>query len=674
MGTQAIDIMKRFPFFVLAFMVVMATANAQVFPSGNVMVRSGLSTVPHLTLAAGSTGVMTLSGTVDYGDLTGVPTLTGTSLVSGLTLAPFGDSRFGLILTGSLDYNQLVNLPSLITSATSNSATHLSLFRNGSAIALTGSVDYFDLTNRPLITGTSTVPHLRLTLTGTGGAVLSGTVDYNDLTGLPNLTGTSTVPHLTLAQTGSNGMQLSGAVDWDDLTNRPVVILSGSSRVPGLALSGTGSVLLLTGTNLVSGTSTSLGLLLSSDTNGLLTLSGTPTFTGTSSVDGLSLNLTGNSILLSGTPTISGTSGVPGITLSATGSRITLSGTGYASVADGLLAESAVQSGTSEAPGLTLVKSGNVLVLSGTSDIPLASGTQPGLVQFHGDGTKVLYDDGTTAEPPGATGGEANTASNLGGGEGVYASKSGVDLRFKSLVSGSNITLASSGTEITISSTASGGANWVSVPTSGTAAGTLHDMAVSSPYLYVCTGSNSWLRFTGITSFGNMTLTYSSIGDTHGAVYTLVNAGKTVNALRSTDLVGTGADLINRALEYTTTDNNSGEWFAVDLGVGTTLVLSKYTLAMETSHTTQSPRNWKIQGSNSVTWSTGGVAAATWTDLDVRTSDATVASPNWNGVFTVNGGVTTAYRYIRFLNTGANLAGSNFIQVSEVEFYGNISF
>jgi hypothetical protein len=53
--------------------------------------------------------------------------------------------------------------------------------------------------------------------------------------------------------------------------------------------------------------------------------------------------------------------------------------------------------------------------------------------------------------------GEANTASNLAGDEGVYASKSGVDLRFKSLTAGTNITLASDANAITINSIASGG-------------------------------------------------------------------------------------------------------------------------------------------------------------------------------------------------------------------------
>jgi len=53
-------------------------------------------------------------------------------------------------------------------------------------------------------------------------------------------------------------------------------------------------------------------------------------------------------------------------------------------------------------------------------------------------------------------GGEANTASNLGSGEEVFAQKVGVDLQFKSLVAGPGITLTPSSTEIAIAATSSG--------------------------------------------------------------------------------------------------------------------------------------------------------------------------------------------------------------------------
>jgi hypothetical protein len=46
--------------------------------------------------------------------------------------------------------------------------------------------------------------------------------------------------------------------------------------------------------------------------------------------------------------------------------------------------------------------------------------------------------------------GEANTASNLGGGEGIFSQKTGVDLQFKSLLSEHHITLTSSPNSITM--------------------------------------------------------------------------------------------------------------------------------------------------------------------------------------------------------------------------------
>ena len=80
------------------------------------------------------------------------------------------------------------------------------------------------------------------------------------------------------------------------------------------------------------------------------------------------------------------------------------------------------------------------------------------------DGTNLVLtrDSGSTitvdlSSLGGGGSGEANTASNLGAGQGVFGSKSGVDLRFKSLVAGSNVTLSADANSITINSTGGGG-------------------------------------------------------------------------------------------------------------------------------------------------------------------------------------------------------------------------
>lgn len=62
-------------------------------------------------------------------------------------------------------------------------------------------------------------------------------------------------------------------------------------------------------------------------------------------------------------------------------------------------------------------------------------------------------------------GGETNTASNLGGGSQLFKSKVGVDLQFRSLVAGSNITLTQNANDITIDATGGGGGPSYTVPT-----------------------------------------------------------------------------------------------------------------------------------------------------------------------------------------------------------------
>jgi hypothetical protein len=66
-----------------------------------------------------------------------------------------------------------------------------------------------------------------------------------------------------------------------------------------------------------------------------------------------------------------------------------------------------------------------------------------------------------------STFGEVNTASNLGAGNGVFAAKVGADLRFKSLVAGTNVTISNTGTDITINASGGGGGFYQTVQEEG---------------------------------------------------------------------------------------------------------------------------------------------------------------------------------------------------------------
>lgn len=63
--------------------------------------------------------------------------------------------------------------------------------------------------------------------------------------------------------------------------------------------------------------------------------------------------------------------------------------------------------------------------------------------------------------------GEVNTASNVGGGNGLYKQKSGVDLQFRSIIAGTNVSITSGTDSITINSSGGGGGGSLSVQDEG---------------------------------------------------------------------------------------------------------------------------------------------------------------------------------------------------------------
>jgi hypothetical protein len=70
-------------------------------------------------------------------------------------------------------------------------------------------------------------------------------------------------------------------------------------------------------------------------------------------------------------------------------------------------------------------------------------------------GTVTIVDGGATVNLEAGGGGETNTASNIGGGEGLFSGKTGVDLEFKSLTStGGTVVIDSTGATVNLEAAA----------------------------------------------------------------------------------------------------------------------------------------------------------------------------------------------------------------------------
>lgn len=154
-------------------------------------------------------------------------------------------------------------------------------------------------------------------------------------------------------------------------------------------------------------------------------------------------------------------------------------------------------------------------------------------------------------------------------------------------------------------------------------------------------------------------------------------AGRAV-VIRSSSLNGVNADIVDRVQQYNTTDNNANEWIVIHLGIGgNSFVLSDYSLrnGNDGAGSTLAIRNWKMRGSNDVaTDDVTGVNAATWTDLDTRTSDTDMGPNQGDWIHKVLGAVPAGYEWIQLLNTGVNSSGLQFLQICEIQLYGELTF
>jgi hypothetical protein len=183
---------------------------------------------------------------------------------------------------------------------------------------------------------------------------------------------------------------------------------------------------------------------------------------------------------------------------------------------------------------------------------------------------------------------------------------------------------------------------------------------------------------TGSSDPNPITRTYVSDGDANGVCYYAGQHFNTANTWTNPHTAGyitvagvpvggagSPATLVDRtASNYSTggSAGNGNEWFLVDLGVGRTLLANKFSYRFRNDSTSFSPTGWTWEGSND---------NSSWSTLATVTGQTPVASA-W--VSTTAAVQTTAYRYFRVKQTGANNSGSSHMSIGELELYGTFTY
>lgn len=137
----------------------------------------------------------------------------------------------------------------------------------------------------------------------------------------------------------------------------------------------------------------------------------------------------------------------------------------------------------------------------------------------------------------GASSGEANTASNVGGGAEVFKQKSGIDLEMRTLVAGANVSLTQNANTIVISSTGGGGG------------GTDNVTEVSADYTVL--GTDSHIRIDCGT--GNRNITLPDASAVLGKKYVLKKVDASANLANIQTVLGQtidGSALIALTAQY----------------------------------------------------------------------------------------------------------------------------
>ncbi len=218
--------------------------------------------------------------------------------------------------------------------------------------------------------------------------------------------------------------------------------------------------------------------------------------------------------------------------------------------------------------------------------------------------------------------------------------------------------------------TGGGGISFVTAPTTETSTGATGDSAYDLNGFYICTTTNFW-KYAPLQHFPGArgTYTYSSDGDTNGVFYALgsyIGGGSWVNPYTAglvgivapTGLFSTNSyiTIVDRASNNSATNDVANSSFIFDLGIGRSLVMSKYSYRAWTSGNNL-PTAFVIQGSND---------AVNWTTLDTQTG-LSLSAAQWLSATVTN---MTPWRYFQMKNIATDSSGNNYLTIGEMEFYG----
>ena len=186
---------------------------------------------------------------------------------------------------------------------------------------------------------------------------------------------------------------------------------------------------------------------------------------------------------------------------------------------------------------VTVKHNASYIVLAGATDLTLTAGDVLVLINSGGDPDTPTNGVWYEITRSGAAAGEVNTASNVGIGTGeIYKQKTGVDLEFKTLIAGTNISLTNGTSEVTIEAAGSvGESNTAS--NVGIGGGTIYKQksGVDLEFKSIKAGSN-------ITVTNNASdITIAASGGSGGNTYMAASLG-----VADTELVG-GSDVGNDA-------------------------------------------------------------------------------------------------------------------------------